>query len=112
MIFAVFGISSEMWTPGIDVAIVRNGPPNVVFGFGSQLSNWLIPPSIQTKTICLSFAAASAATTGDDRGATPNEPSASPPAAAPAVPSQRRRFSRCSHGLQRFERLMDQPCGK
>src|SRR5215212_3169817 len=29
------GSVSEMWTPGTDVGIARNGPPNGVFGFGS-----------------------------------------------------------------------------
>src|SRR5215211_7957144 len=37
--FADFGSVSEMWMPGTAVGMARNGPPNGVFGFGSQLSS-------------------------------------------------------------------------
>ena len=37
--FAHCGISSEKCVPGTLVLMVRNGPPNSVFGFGSQLSS-------------------------------------------------------------------------
>ncbi len=40
---AIFGISSEMWTPGTEVGIERNGPPVGVPGLGSQVSSWLEP---------------------------------------------------------------------
>src|SRR6478752_5741714 len=82
--------------PGTLVGIARNGPPNRVFGLGSQLSSWLIPPSIQMKRTCLAFFCMSAAAAGCSRLERPSD--APTPAAAPR---SWRRERECSQGLQR-----------
>ena len=46
-----FGSSSQMWMPGTEVGIARNGPPVAVPGLGSQLSSWLRPPCMLNTTI-------------------------------------------------------------
>src|SRR3954464_13209417 len=90
------GISSEKWTPGTFVGMLRNGPPNCVFGFGSQLSSWLMPPSSQTKSTCLLFVLSASPARAESRPQ-------NAPAAMPAAPSprKRRRESRWSCGVQR-----------
>lgn len=87
--------SSLTWTPGTDVGIERNGPPNSVPGFGSQLSNWLMPPSSQMKSTWRSFERIAAANPGRSRPRIPIAPAA-PPA---SVPSRRRRDISCSVAL-------------
>ena len=39
MIDAQRGINWLIWSPGIEVGIAANGPPLIVPGFGSQVSN-------------------------------------------------------------------------
>ena len=90
------GSSSVTWMPGTVVGMRGTARRTCVFGFGSQLSSWLMPPSSQTKSTCFSlFRIASAAA-----GVTspPNAPKASAPALAPR---KRRRERACSQGLQR-----------
>lgn len=61
---AVLGHSSQTWMPGTELGMARKGPPNCVFGLGSQLSSWLSPPSIQMKRTCLRFFLRVSATAG------------------------------------------------
>ena len=62
--WAIFGISSEIWTPGTAVGIERNGPPVGVPGLGSQVSSWLEPPASQSRMTRFSFRLSSPASTG------------------------------------------------
>ena len=62
--WAIFGISSEMWMPGTDVGIDRNGPPVGVPGLGSHVSSWLDPPASQSRMTRFSFRFSSPASTG------------------------------------------------
>ncbi|MEA3209839.1 MAG: hypothetical protein QOE70_2896 [Chthoniobacter sp.] len=71
--------------------MLRKGPPKSVFGFGSQLSSWLMPPSSQTKSTCFSRW----------RSASANPGEASPHSAPSVVPRKARRESECSRGVQR-----------
>ena len=61
---AIFGISSEMWMPGTEVGIDRNGPPVGAPGLGSQVSSWLEPPASQSRMTCFCFCFSSAASAG------------------------------------------------
>src|SRR5688500_168985 len=73
--FAVCGRSSEKWTPGTLVGMVRNGPPNWVLGLGSQDSSCEMPPSSQMKRTCLRFRCTSAARAGWRNASAPAAPS-------------------------------------
>src|SRR3954452_2743156 len=55
MSFAIFGSSSQMWTPGTTVGIALYGPPVGRPGLGSQVSSWLAPPASQRRITRLSF---------------------------------------------------------
>src|SRR5205823_2232452 len=75
---AVCGSNSEMWIPGTEVGMARNGPPVSVPGFGSQDSSWLRPPERKMTTTRFWARASSALAPAE---ANPAGPSA---AAAPA----------------------------
>ena len=61
---AHFGRSSEKWVPGTFVGMLLKGPPVVVPGLGSQVSNWLGPPQSQRRIQCFCFFLAISAKAG------------------------------------------------
>ncbi len=62
---AIFGISSLMRTPGVEVWIDRNGPPVTAPGLGSKVSSWLAPPASQRRMQRLPLRRSSLATAGE-----------------------------------------------
>ena len=89
---ASFGRNSSTCSPGTDVGIDKCGPPVGIPGFGSQVSNWLGPPLIQSRITCFCRCAARSAFSAANRF--PNPPNAIPPAMAPR--SSTRRETTCS----------------
>ncbi len=102
MSLALCGISSLTWTPGTLVGMLRKGPPNSESGFGSQLSNWLMPPSSQMKItwrFCFFISAATACCIRPDM---PHAPTAAVPARVPSICRRERAWSAEPHSYQRF----------
>ena len=92
--FAVFGSSSEMWMPGTEVGIARNGPPVGVPGFGSQLSSCERPPAMLMTIMRFCERDISAAIAGEVKRPKFGSTAAAPVAAS--EPKKRRRLMRCS----------------
>src|SRR5262249_62259116 len=65
------GMYSSKRIPGIAVGTVECGPALHCPGFGSQVSNWLGPPLIQTRMARFWFFRSSAATAGRKRPPSP-----------------------------------------
>ena len=86
---AHLGRSSEKWLPGILVGMLLKGPPVVVPGLGSQVSNWLGPPQSQSRMQCFCFFFAISAKAG-----APNKPAQLIEEMAPAE-SPWRNLRRC-----------------
>src|SRR5687767_8292938 len=101
MTLAVSGSSSQIWIPGTEVGMARNGPPVLVPGLGSQLSSWLKPPDMLKQRTRICFLANSFAAAG--RANTPR-----PPATAPVAmpPKNDRRASRWSEDPQAYLHFM------
>ena len=105
--WAIFGISSEIATPGTAVGIDRNGPPVAAPGFGSHVSSWLAPPASQSRITCFSCFFSSPARTGSVRTSSAVMSAASAAAAEAAiVPRNRRRSNACSGEPQKLSRRL------
>ena len=101
---AISGMSSEMWIPGTDVGIARNGPPVGAPGLGSQVSSWLEPPASQSKITRFWFRFISAASAGELKISRAVMSAAEAKAPAASEPKKPRRFKECSGDPQNDDR--------
>ncbi len=92
------GISDEKCTPGMEVAMLPNGPLLGRPGLGSQVSNWLGPPHSQSRIIFFCDRRTVSANKGLEKSPWKLVTAVAPEAARPF--RKRRRCRRCSSGTQ------------